>query len=873
VKDSTRDLTGRMIGRIKVESTLGQGGMGVVYLGWDQVLNRHVAIKTIKVDSPRHQQRLLQEARILSKLEHPNICRIYDIVSDDPDQFLIMEYVSGVTLRDQIKGATTFDRQLELAQQVAAALDAAHQKSVIHRDLKPENIMVDDQGMVKVLDFGIARSIEQAGRESSERGDPLAELKSGLETLMTQPGALKGTLRYMSPEQAKGHRVTPASDMYSFGIILQEIFSRTPAYAQDTPASLYFAVASGKTQTAKCARQDIATLIQDLKHLDPERRPNSRELVRRLDQIASRTSRIRRVIASVALVVLFLSLFYVSLRNRSERLPMLPEQAQIALLPIENATGDPSLGWVDTGLGEILAQTLDEIPNISAIPMDLTIQTLKLLEFDPNEDLSSRAIGQFNASLGADAAIKIRIERRDGRFVSSTRIYQGQNTIEVRPARSKDMIQLIRLIANEVASKVDPEIDVVPVAKRYDLEAHTLQTYAMGINAEAAKGPATAIPYFQVCVDRDSQFSSAHLHLAKCYTDLSQWDQALAQIESGLEIARREGDRLMETHAIKQLGFLKTRKGEYDQAAEFLEQAAVNYRQHGRNFSLASCLNDLGTLEYHRSDIESARGYYKEAAEICNATGHRALHAAVLNNLGLLDYQASRYEQAAENWRRSLKVLREVGHKAWESLPLGNLGMVARVRGDIDGAIGFYQQALDIAKDQNDEHTQALHLYNIGEAQHWEGRLEPAIDSLHQAIDLAVKTQAPDIATFAEADLLLALSSRDQEPDQDQVSRLVDRLKAAIEQSQSPRAVASAMYALATYHVRRDEMDAAQDYAHQLAGSGRTAELLILQAELAYARDEPEQALRLAKQAEAMPGQRSVTHRRAIRRFRGQAQR
>src|SRR5712664_1261997 len=192
-------MAGRLIGPYRIEAPLGAGGMGVVYLAQDTKLDRKVAIKFLPVDLEANElakKQLIREARAAAKLDHSNICAIYEIGDEADLSFIVMQYVAGKTLASRIKQKPlALDESLDVTLQVADALVEAHSHGVIHRDIKPQNIMITDRGQVKVLDFGLAKLTEQVGAT-------LSEVRA--HSLFSAPGVIVGTAPYMSPEQAAG---------------------------------------------------------------------------------------------------------------------------------------------------------------------------------------------------------------------------------------------------------------------------------------------------------------------------------------------------------------------------------------------------------------------------------------------------------------------------------------------------------------------------------------------------------------------------------------------------------------------------------------------------------------------------------------------
>src|SRR5919109_876425 len=223
---------GTRLGRYEIRSLLGTGGMGEVYLAYDISLRRQVAIKLLPAEFTQNKVRLSRferEAYAASSLNHPNILTIYEIGEHDGHHFIATEYVEGENLRQHISRARMELREvLDVAQQVASALAAAHQAGIVHRDIKPENIMLRPDGYAKVLDFGIAKLAEQELPTTMPKDEALLLVETNL-------GSILGTVRYMSPEQARGAHVDKTTDIWSLGVVLYEIVSGHAPFSGDTP--------------------------------------------------------------------------------------------------------------------------------------------------------------------------------------------------------------------------------------------------------------------------------------------------------------------------------------------------------------------------------------------------------------------------------------------------------------------------------------------------------------------------------------------------------------------------------------------------------------------------------------------------------------
>src|SRR6184192_1078632 len=270
--DRAGAIVGESIAHYRIESLLGVGGMGSVYLARDERLGRKVALKLLPEHLTADETQLSRfktESRAASALNHPNILTVYEIGAEGNRQFIATEFIEGMTLRASLAcGRMNLHAALEIAVQVASALAAAHETGVVHRDIKPENIMLRPDGYAKVLDFGIAKLTEQ--RPASDHYEV-----GTTAVLQTRPGLVLGTGQYMSPEQARGQKVDARSDIWSLGVVLYEMVGGIPPFRGETPSDCIASILTTKPPPLSSVLSNVPLKLEFI--LQKALRKNSEE--------------------------------------------------------------------------------------------------------------------------------------------------------------------------------------------------------------------------------------------------------------------------------------------------------------------------------------------------------------------------------------------------------------------------------------------------------------------------------------------------------------------------------------------------------------------------------------------------------------------
>jgi serine/threonine protein kinase/Tfp pilus assembly protein PilF len=779
----------------RIVSRLGAGGMGEVYLARDiSELDRTLAIKLLPSEvaaDPKRMHRFIQEAKTVSALNHPNVLTIYEFGQEGATRFIATEYVEGVTLREHLRThRLKLHEALDIATQVAAALDAAHEAHVVHRDIKPDNIMVRRRDhIVKLLDFGLAKPVGQI-LESEARVDT----EAGTKVLVnTEPGVVLGTASYMSPEQSTGsEHVDHRTDIWSLGVVLYEMIAgRRPFEGKDvhreiiaiqeqapTPLSRHTggvperledivtkALAKDpdeRYQTAKDLLIDLRNLKRRLevdaeidRTVPPEMRTSAtssdqsvaatssgaaatltteRRSVSSAEYIVSEIKRHKKSVAVTGTVLFALVLATAGYLFFARRTAALTDKDTILLTDFVNTTGDPVF---DGTLKQGLAVQLGQSPFLDLVADTRVRQTLRLMGRSPDDRVTAEIGREICQRQGIKALITGSIASLGSHYVLTLEAVNSQSgevvAREQGEAESKE--QVLKTLSQAAINLREKLGESLSSLEKFDapLEVTTsslaaLKAYSLAADESNRGKWLEAIEHHKLVLELDSNFAMAYNGLAVCYANTAQPKLAAENISQAYALR----DRVSELERLRITSFYYwTVLGDFDKYIEALELYKRTYPRDARPYtSLSVAYDRIGQWE-------------KSAQEAGEAIRMNPNVAAQHGNLARALIRLHRYDESVAVLDRAINQLK---------LDSEHLRVFVYHNAFIRGDAATMKQQIDLQSGKRDEYLAFDWQTNSAV---FAGKWRQAQDHSRRAIDLAANNNAKEVAAQYAAEAAL----------------------------------------------------------------------------------------------------------------------
>ena len=626
----TGSLIGELIGHYRVESLIGIGGMGEVYLAHDEQLGRKAALKLL----PRHLtsdetqlSRFKREARTASALNHPNIMTVYEIGTEGERCFIATEFIEGKTLRVLLaSGRTNLHAALEIAVQVASALAAAHEAGVVHRDIKPENIMLRGDGYVKVVDFGIAKLIEHRPWLESD-------LIPTTPALQTRAGLVLGTCRYMSPEQARGQTVDARSDIWSLGVVLYEMVAGIPPFLGETPSDCIASILTTTPALLSGVLPDLPLGLQSIldrslsKDRD-ERYQTSAEMLadlrnlkgeldsERAGPVSSRSQRHKRVllgiltVAFAAIAALAYSLF------RTPSAPLENEKS-IAVLPFENLSEEKSNAYFADGIQDEILTRLSKIADLKVISRTSTERYKNTTQDLPR---IARQLGVANLLEGS-------VQKRSDQVRVNVQLIRAANDshlwAETFDRKLTDIFSVETEVAKAIADQLQAKLtgqeeEVIAARPTENPEAYDAYLRGLAYTLKTGNSPANTLnaqKSLREAVRLDPKFALSWALLS--YVDALGY--LTLSLQPTMELREETGRSAQTALALQpNLGEAIVATGYYYYACLKDYDSAVRYFEQARQFLPNSSLipESLAYVTRRRGQWDRSESYFNEAERL-----------------------------------------------------------------------------------------------------------------------------------------------------------------------------------------------------------------------------------------------------------------
>jgi tetratricopeptide (TPR) repeat protein len=681
-----RLAAGSCLGRYEIVTLIGAGGMGEVYRARDPQLGREVGVKILRPREVASDQleRFEREARAVGALNHSNILAVYDIGTEADVPYVVSELLEGETLRTCInRGSLSLPQSLDIALQIVAGLTAAHEKGIVHGDLKPENLFITSDGLVKILDFGLATHIGATAASQAAASSSATE---------QGPVSVLGTAGYMSPEQVRGHHADVASDVFAFGAVLYEMLTGRRAFSGDSVVETMGAVLTKEPPAISTTRPELPGALDLIVHRCVEKNPDRRfqstralgaalEAVRRSATFVPRPNRPMWLAWSAAVLgvaAVVAALVFLGGRQGPPG-PGASGRPSLAVGRFDDHTGDPKLAWLSDGLPRMLVTSLAQTPGLDMIGSERLGEALKELGRVASD---RRASGEVARRAGAGAVLvgSLFTVGHDIRIDVTLEDLRTGRVLAATSEQGPDVFALVDTLTAEIRVALDLKDRPAgrPLREVTTTSLSAYELFVKGLDAWHNHRWADARTLFEEAVRIDPAFALAHGQLALVLERLGEGVKALAHRRTVMG----QLDRLPERQRL-----LAEATGEYEtnpaRSLQLMERMLERYPDEEEAYDL---IVHIYTFTQDPAYWKQTLAFMQRWARAIPGPGSGHFH----NHYGYALFANGLYADAEKEFRAYIRVVPN------EANPYDSLAELFLLTGRPEQAIEQYDQALQI---------------------------------------------------------------------------------------------------------------------------------------------------------------------------------